>query len=227
MVRLILMFEKEVIKEFPVQEDSITIGRQSNNSIVIKHFAVSRYHARIEKSGSDFIINDLKSANGTIVNGNKITSHALSNGDTIGIGKHVIRFIDSQEDWVESEEEADEMEMTRTWTMDEIDAARAPEKIGVLSFIDGSHWGEFELTKKLTKLGSAVTSDIRLLGLFMGATAASISQSSTGYSMTFGGGLRRLRVNGKIVKESVPLNEFDTIKIGSYKFQFYEKEVGR
>ena len=119
------------------------------------------------------------------------------------------------------------MEMTRTWTMDEIHGAKMPEKIGMLSFIDGSHWGETELTKKLTKLGRADTSDIRLLGLFMGATAASISLRPSGYSITFGGGLRRLRVNGRIVKESVPLNEFDTIKVGSYKFQFYEKEVNR
>lgn len=226
MVRLILMFEEQVIQEFPFHEDSITIGRKNSNSIVIKHFAVSRFHARIDKSGSDFIIKDLKSTNGTIVNGNKMVSHTLSHGDTIEIGKHVIRFVDSEEDWVESEE-ADEMEMTRTWTMDEIHGAKMPEKIGVLSFIDGSHWGEIELTKKLTKLGRAGTSDIRLLGLFMGATVASISLRPSGYNITFGGGLRRLRVNGRIVKESVPLNEFDTIKVGSYKFQFYEKEVSR
>jgi pSer/pThr/pTyr-binding forkhead associated (FHA) protein len=226
MVRLILIFEEQVIQEFPFHEDSITMGRQNSNSIVIKHFAVSRFHARIDKSGSDFIIKDLKSTNGTIVNGNKVVAHTLSHGDTIGIGKHVIRFVDSEEDWVESEE-ADEMEMTRSWTMDEIHGARTPEKTGVLSSIDGSHWGEIELTKKLTKLGRAGTSDIRLSGLFMGATVASISQRPSGYSITFGGGLRRLRVNGRIVKESVPLNEFDTIKVGSYKFQFYEKEVNR
>ena len=227
MVRLILMFEEQVIQEFPFHEDSITIGRKNSNSIVIKHFAVSRFHARIDKSGSDFVIKDLKSTNGTIVNGNKMVSHTLSHGDTIEIGKHVIRFVDSEEDWFESEEEADEMEMTRTWTVDETHGARTPEKTSVLSFIDGSHWGEIVLTKKLTKLGRADTSDIRLLGLFMGATAASISLRPSGYNITFGGGLRRLRVNGRIVKESVPLDEFDTIKIGSYKFQFYEKEVNR
>ena len=217
MVRLILMFEDQVIQEYPFHEDSITIGRKNSNSIVIKHFAVSRFHAKIERSDSDFIIKDLKSTNGTIVNGSKVVSHTLSHGDIIEIGKHVIRFIDSEEDWEESEEEADEMDMTRAWEIDATHTPKMPEKIGVLSFIDGSHWGEFELTKKLTKLGSADTSDIRISGLFMGATVASISQRPSGYSITFGGGLRRLKVNGRVVKEIVQLNEFDTIKVGSYK----------
>jgi pyruvate,water dikinase len=36
---------------------------------------------------------------------------------------------------------------------------------------------------------------------------------------------RQMEVNGKVVKESVQLKDFDTIELGSYKFQFYQKEV--
>jgi hypothetical protein len=32
-------------------------------------------------------------------------------------------------------------------------------------------------------------------------------------------------VNGAVVKDSVPLKDFDTIELGSHKFQFYQKEV--
>ena len=46
-------------------------------------------------------------------------------------------------------------------------------------------------------------------------------------SISFAGGLTKLKVNGKVVKESVPLKDFDTIEIGSYKCQFYMKEAGK
>jgi hypothetical protein len=64
-----------------------------------------------------------------------------------------------------------------------------------------------------------------LSGFLMGATAATISRRPSGYAVSFAGGMTRLKVNGKVVKDSVPLNDFDTIDLGSYKFQFYQKEV--
>ena len=39
--------------------------------------------------------------------------------------------------------------------------------------------------------------------------------------------MTRLKVNGAVVKDSVPLNDFDMIELGSYKFQFYQKEVNK
>ena len=98
-------------------------------------------------------------------------------------------------------------------------------KVGVINFIDGSDMGEVELTKKLTKIGKADNSEIKLAGMLMGATAATISRRPSGYAISFTGGLAKLKVNGEVVKESVPLKDFDTIEVGSHKFQFYEKEI--
>ena len=56
-------------------------------------------------------------------------------------------------------------------------------------------------------------------------TAATISRRPSGYSISFAGGLTKLKVNGEVIKESMQLKDFDTIELGSYKFQFYEKEV--
>ena len=85
--------------------------------------------------------------------------------------------------------------------------------------------GEIELSKKLTKIGKADTSEIRLSGLLMGATAATISRRPSGYAISFAGGMTKLRVNGAVVKDSVVLNDFDTIELGSFKFQFYQKDM--
>jgi hypothetical protein len=102
---------------------------------------------------------------------------------------------------------------------------KSPGKTGVVSFIDHSGLGEIELTKKLIKIGKAENSEIRLSGLLIGSTAATISRRPAGYVISFKGGITRLKVNGKVVKDSVQLNEFDTVELGPYKFQFYQKEL--
>ncbi|MEJ2725677.1 MAG: FHA domain-containing protein [Deltaproteobacteria bacterium] len=54
MARLILMFNKQVIKEYPLLKDSVSIGRDDDNTIVIDNLAVSGYHARIDMAGSTY-----------------------------------------------------------------------------------------------------------------------------------------------------------------------------
>ena len=101
----------------------------------------------------------------------------------------------------------------------------AKQKLGVVSFIDGSDQDEIHLTKKLTKIGKAETAEIRLGGLFMATTAATISRRPNGYAITATGGTK-VKVNNQVIGESQILNDFDTIEIGSYKFQFYTQGSG-
>jgi pSer/pThr/pTyr-binding forkhead associated (FHA) protein len=238
MARLILMFNKQVVKEFPFVKESITIGRKPENDIAIDNLAVSGFHARIDKTGPDHILTDLQSTNGTFVNDSKTTTHKLKHGDNIIIGKHVILFVSTDKGDVEQEE--GDVDLDRTMMLDtakqrELLAKQAApsaeatrvEKVGVLSFIDGSNLGEVELSKKLTRLGKSENSEVKLSGMFMGATSATISKRPSGYTIAYAGGMAKLKVNGEIVKESVPLKDFDSIELGSYKFQFYQKEVKR
>jgi len=238
MAKLILTFNKQVIREYPFDKDGITVGRNEDNAIVIDNLAVSGFHARIDRAGSEYILTDLQSTNGTFVNDQKVASHKLSHGDNIVIGKHVLLFLASDSDRVQGGKEETKLPLDRTVVLDTVkqrellskqkvvpQAPRAPEKIGVLSFIDGSGLGDLGLSKKLTKLGKAETSEIRLTGLLMAPTAATISRRPSGYAISFTGGMTKLKVNGKVVKESVQLKDFDTIELGSHKFQFYQKEV--
>ena len=237
MARLILMFNKRVLKEYPLMKDGITIGREAENTIQIDNLAVSGFHARIDQAGPDFILTDLQSTNGTFVNDQKVVSHKLSNGDNVVIGKHVLLFVASDKGKVEPEEKQ-KMDMNKTMMLDTAkhremlskqkaapQSAKDVEKIGVINFIDKSGLGEIELTKKLTKIGKADTAEVKLSGIFMGATAATISRRPSGYTITFAGGWSKLKVNGEVIKNSVQLNDFDTVEMGSYKFQFYQKEA--
>jgi len=99
-----------------------------------------------------------------------------------------------------------------------------PDIVGVLSFIDNSNLGEIELGKKLTRIGKGDSCEVKLGGVMMGSTAATISKRPSGYAITFTGGMAKLKVNGHIIRESYPLKDFDTIELGSYKFQFYQRE---
>ena len=236
MARVILTFNKKVIKEYPVQKESITIGRKEDNVIAIDNLAVSGYHARIDVAGTEFILTDLQSTNGTFVNDKKVVTHKLSHGDRVVIGKHVLVFVSAEKGKEQVEEkkvDLDKTMMLDTAMQKELlakqktapDAPKVTEKIGVVSFIDGSDLGEIELTKKLTKIGKADTSEIKLSGVLMGSTAATISKRPTGYTITFTGGMSKLKVNGQVVKEGVQLKDFDTVELGAFKFQFYQKEA--
>ena len=93
MARLILMFNNQVVKEYPLMKESITIGRNEDNTITVDNLAVSGYHARIDAAGKDFILTDLQSTNGTFVNDKKVISHKLAHGDNVIVGKHLILFV--------------------------------------------------------------------------------------------------------------------------------------
>src|SRR5689334_13929150 len=69
----------------------VTIGRVQGNDIVLPKGNVSKRHARIVLKDGKFIIVDLKSTNGTYVNGRKITSPlVVKDSDKIYIGDFIV-----------------------------------------------------------------------------------------------------------------------------------------
>jgi pSer/pThr/pTyr-binding forkhead associated (FHA) protein len=96
MARLLWEHEGQVIKDYPFPKGSVTIGRRKENTIVFNNPEVSSVHARIDKVGTDYILTDLQSTNGTFVNSLKVLSHRLSHGDRISIGKNVLLFIGTE-----------------------------------------------------------------------------------------------------------------------------------
>jgi predicted RecA/RadA family phage recombinase len=80
-------------QRFSVAKDSIVIGRMMGNDVVISDPEVSRRHASITWERGQPILRDLGSTNGTFVNDVRLTRpQALSDGDTIGLGKVQLGF---------------------------------------------------------------------------------------------------------------------------------------
>ena len=78
---------------FPLLEDEYLIGRDASNPISIADNSISSRHARIIRGPDGFFIEDLKSRNGTFVNGGKVTDRRLlANNDVVRIGKVILTF---------------------------------------------------------------------------------------------------------------------------------------
>lgn len=78
---------------YPFTGDVLTIGRGRENDIQIKNDSkVSRYHCRLYRKGNNFYIEDVKSSNGTLVNGEHITERRLFGGEEVIIGETFFRF---------------------------------------------------------------------------------------------------------------------------------------
>ena len=85
----------------------ITVGRGKDNDIILLDGVVSRHHSRVYFDGPDVIIEDLNSANGILVNDNRVFLRALQDKDVIKIGKTKIYF--STETWDKPPREIDLM----------------------------------------------------------------------------------------------------------------------
>jgi hypothetical protein len=76
---------------FPLDKAVITIGRSSENDIVIDDAEVSRHHARLSRSRGKWILEDLGSRNGTFVDGQRITTPTvLTSRSQIALGPDVV-----------------------------------------------------------------------------------------------------------------------------------------
>ncbi len=79
----------------------VSVGRGTENGIVLKNDAVSTTHCELRRKGtSGFEVADLSSTNGTVLNGEELTGEfrELRNGDELVIGLHVkARFIQMEE----------------------------------------------------------------------------------------------------------------------------------
>jgi diguanylate cyclase (GGDEF)-like protein len=82
----------------PLEREEVILGRALEADVRINDTRVSRQHARIntvfnqENETTDYILTDLTSRSGTLLNGQKIKHETLQNGDKITIGKHILRF---------------------------------------------------------------------------------------------------------------------------------------
>lgn len=82
----------------PLEREEVILGRALEADVRINDTKASRQHARIktvfdvQTNTTKYVLTDLDSRNGVLLNGQKITEEILQNGDKIVIGEHILRF---------------------------------------------------------------------------------------------------------------------------------------
>jgi pSer/pThr/pTyr-binding forkhead associated (FHA) protein len=84
--RLVLLEGGRETTSFPLARETCTLGRHKNNDIVITDPKVSSFHARIDRTPDGFVLVDLKSRNGSYVNGQRVETARLLAGDEVRMG---------------------------------------------------------------------------------------------------------------------------------------------
>lgn len=71
----------------PLAEPEYLIGRHRDNGIQVADLGVSGFHARIYRGPEGYVLEDLKSRNGTWVNGGRVFHYLLMDGDRVHVGQ--------------------------------------------------------------------------------------------------------------------------------------------
>ncbi|HBH37798.1 MAG TPA: FHA domain-containing protein [Curvibacter sp.] len=209
MPKMIVSIDGVVIKEVQLTKERTTLGRRPYNDVVIDNLAVSGEHAALQMNGSEVVLEDLNSTNGTYVNGKAVKKQALQNGDTIEVGKYKIKYV--------NEVEAPGFDKTMLFRPGETPAGLAspPEAASLnasLRVLSGTASGrEVPLTKAVTTVGKP------------GVAVASISRRAQGYVVAHVEGSGIPLLNGApISSEPVALKSGDMIELAGTKMQFIQ-----
>lgn len=214
--KLILTLDGAILREFPVNKDSISIGRKHGNDIQINDKTISGRHAMILLNGGETFVEDLGSTNGTMVNGSHISKFLLMHGDIIQIGTHQLTYFN--EDKAEYEPT---MFVKAEIAPTQIIPGQAGSNVkgvplGGARLLNGPSANTIlEMRKPFNTIG------------FKGMTMAMISRSPSGYTIARLKNHKSKRasdipmLNGKQL-ESTPskLKEHDIIEIAGFQMEF-------
>lgn len=233
MAKLVLSFNGDIVTEYELDKEVLTIGRKPDNDIHIDNLAVSGNHAKVLTILNDSFIEDLGSTNGTFVGGNKITKHALQNGESIVIGKHELKYVNESATGEEGEFEKTMIIRPDAEGMPETEEAdkgieKSIGKIAAdlasagstttgpgaakLQLISGANAGkELQLTKILTTLGRP------------GVQVAAITRRPAGYFLIIvdaGKEGKMPLVNDTPIDKQQALESGDVIEVAGVKMSF-------
>jgi pSer/pThr/pTyr-binding forkhead associated (FHA) protein len=91
--KLLLSTASQHLRQIVIDKPRLTIGRRPYNDIMLDDLTVSGEHAVLLTRAGASVIEDLRSRNGTLVNGEAIIQRALLNGDRIEVGIYRLQYV--------------------------------------------------------------------------------------------------------------------------------------
>jgi pSer/pThr/pTyr-binding forkhead associated (FHA) protein len=244
MPKLIMKVDDRVVKEYVIGT-SATIGRLPDNTVMIDNPAISSHHARIFHDGDRFIVEDLKSKNGTFVNDKLVlTRRSLQTGDVVLVGKHQLVFdeavlVDDAEavlddlgdtvylDTQGHRELLAKLRAIRWAKKPAAEAANEPvepvvaeaPRVGILRVLAGpSQRPEYTLDANIALIGASDQALVRLQGWFKPKVAVGIARHDDGYVATPYGG--EPQINNLPLRGRHNLKDGDVIDVSGVVLEF-------
>jgi len=91
MAKLVLLSTGMTGRTHELKVDKTTIGRVEDNTFQIAEPSVSSHHCEVLLKGSDIVVRDLNSTNGTFINGEKVSESPLKPGQVLRLGQIEMR----------------------------------------------------------------------------------------------------------------------------------------
>lgn len=214
MNKLVISMDGVVVREATISKEKTTLGRRPYNDIVIDNLAVSGEHAMFHMQGAEVYIEDLKSTNGTYVNGAAIKRHRLAHQDVIEVGKYKIKFLgEDQPPGPQDDEEDKDWAGFVTVPGSDLGLFSAPNPLQTpasIRVLNGAAAGrEVQLTKDRTTLGKP------------GVQVAAIDKRGGGFVLVHVEGEHKPTVNGApVAGDGLSLRHGDIIELAGTRMQF-------
>lgn len=94
----LLVNESAGSREFDLVDAEAHIGRELDNSLRLADPSISRHHAVVRRTPTGYEVQDLQSSNGVLLNGSRVQTAPLQDGDRITLGQIQITFLDPKAD---------------------------------------------------------------------------------------------------------------------------------
>lgn len=226
MAKITVMFGNEPQGERSLDKPELKIGRAMDCDIVVDNLGVSRHHCSILQDGSEWVVADQGSNNGTFVGGQKVAKHVLKHQDRIVLGKHSLVFdAFGYAEANSTEKKTGGMGGEMTMFVDQAALAKMAKQqsegaaVQRMSMVvkQGGRELTVPLIKDETVIGSGGAADLPAKGLFVKPVQAKVIKAGAGHRLFAAGGLRSVKVNGAKVTDAV-LKTGDVITVGGATF---------
>jgi pSer/pThr/pTyr-binding forkhead associated (FHA) protein len=227
MPEIVVNYEDKVIEKIVTQKKRISIGRTSDNDVVLDNKAVSRKHAQIEFSDDSALLIDNESLNGTFLNNRKITEEMLTDNDQITIGKYTLTY--HQDAPKETKlTDLDGTMVLRTKKQKKLLEENKREKeitaksgCSVLLGEENTKGKQFYLDKPVITFGKSKYVNIRVKGFWVSKIQAKIIKEKDAHILVNLGRRGKTKMNGEEVLRH-PLKNDDLIEVGKSVFRFIQ-----
>lgn len=220
MIHVTVAFRDHVVGHFDVAGDRVRIGRLPDNDVVIDSQNISRNHCTIAR-GADggWVVEDLRSNNGTFVNGARIARSPVKNGDVVLIGKFQVSF---------------------QWRADPADARAAAGKPRTQRIVPGPGMAELQAPLRgylvfQNRAGAPVIveRDVTVFGAAAGADVpvdgpprrAVLVRGYGGFTLVNAGPPGELRVDGVEVHDRAVIKNGARVAVGPLSFELHEGQL--